>query len=139
MSSFYIAAHALILNSSNQLLVLKRSLQNDYMPLKWDLPGGTVELGETVEEALKRELKEEANISIEVMRPLYVYTNLSQIPERQTVQIVFLCNFLGGEIHLNPEEHDAYKWIDYNEIFSLECIAYLDNFVHQFSSLNSIL
>ena len=128
MSIFYIAAHALVVNKDGYILITKRSSKNDYMPLKWDIPGGTVEVGETVEETLVRELLEETHLDVVPIRPIYAYTNLSQIPNRQTVQIIFLCKYLGGDIVLNPEEHDEYQWINCSDLKNFECIAFLDAF-----------
>jgi 8-oxo-dGTP diphosphatase len=61
MNKFFIAGHALI-RKGEEYLVLKRSERNDYMPLKWDIPGGIVEMGETVEQAVIREVKEETGL-----------------------------------------------------------------------------
>ncbi len=139
MSIFFVAAHALVVNSEKKVLVTKRAKCNDYMPLKWDIPGGTVEPGETVEEALIRELKEETNIAIVPLHPVYVYSNLSQLPKRQTVQIVFTCKYIEGEITLNPEEHDEYRWIDFSELKNLECIAFLDDLKARYKSIYALL
>lgn len=128
MSIFYVAAHALVENEDGRILITKRSSLNDYMPLKWDIPGGTVEVGETVEEALIRELLEETQLNVLPIRPIYAYSNLSQIPNRQTVQIIYLCKYLSGDIVLNPEEHNEYKWINRSELRNFECIAFLDAF-----------
>lgn len=129
MSIFYVAAHALVINDENKVLVTRRSLNNDYMPHFWDIPGGTVEDGETVEEALIRELQEETTLKIKPLEPIYAYSNLSQLPNRQTVQIVYKCKYEKGEVKLNPLEHDDYKWIDYSEIKNLKCIAFLSELV----------
>ncbi len=132
MSIFYVAAHALIINEDNKVLVLKRSSLNDYMPHKWDIPGGTVEVGETVEEALVRELKEETNIKIHPLYPIYAYSNLSQLPKRQTVQIVYKCEYINSAITLNPREHEEYKWVSYDKIKELDCIAFLDELIKNY-------
>lgn len=139
MSIFYVAAHAIVLNSKNQLLVTKRAKCNDYMPLKWDIPGGTVEVGETVEEALVRELQEETNIHVIPNKPVYIYTNLSQLPQRQTEQIVFTCSYIEGEITLNPREHQEYRWINYEELDALDCIAFLDELKKKIKSIDELL
>lgn len=55
MVKFYVAVHALI-GHNGKYLATRRSSLNDYMPLKWDIPGGYVEPGETMEQALVREL-----------------------------------------------------------------------------------
>lgn len=132
MSIFFVAAHALVVNNENKVLVMKRSACNDYMPLTWDIPGGTVEIGETVEQALIRELKEETGIDIAPLNPIYAYSNLSQLPERQTVQLVYACKYKGGDIILNPEEHEEYKWLNYSEICKLDCISFLAGLLNNF-------
>ena len=126
MSIFYIAAHALIVNEENKVLTLRRSSTNDYKPLFWDIPGGTVEVGERVEEALIREIKEETSLIIEPIKPIYVYSNLDQVPKRQTAQIIYLCKLVSGKVVLNPEEHDEYNWVDYNKIKDQQNIAFLE-------------
>ncbi len=56
---------AVIVNSQNEILLLKRS-NKILNPGKWDLPGGTLEKAETLEEALTREIQEETGLKIEV-------------------------------------------------------------------------
>lgn len=55
-------ADAAILNEKNELLIAIRSV--DPGKGKWDLPGGFVDIGETLEQALERELKEELGLSL---------------------------------------------------------------------------
>ena len=136
MSIFYVAAHALVVDNEKKVLVMKRSSCNDYMPLFWDIPGGTVEVGETVEKALIRELKEETNIDIEPLYPIFAYSNLSQLPKRQTVQLVYTCKFKGGNIVLNPNEHEDYKWMNYSDIRNLRCIAFLESLLDHYELFN---
>lgn len=136
MTEFYMAAHALI-RKDDLFLVTRRSEINDYMPLKWDIPGGFVEAGEPMEVALKREIKEETNINAIVDKVLYIYSNLSQLPKKQVFQAVYLCDYSDGEIKLNPEEHDQYAWIKKEKLIALDTIAFLESFLKQqiFSTL----
>lgn len=133
MSIFYVAVHALVRNNENKVLVTKRAKCNDYMPLKWDIPGGTVEEGETVEEALIRELKEETKIDIKPIKLIYAYSNLSQLPTRQTIQLVYTCEFRDGAVILNREEHEEYKWVEYSELKHMDCIAFLRGLIENYN------
>ena len=130
MTAFYMAAHALI-RRDDLFLVTRRSAVNDYMPLKWDIPGGFVEPGEPMEEALKRELKEETNLTVRVDKVLYIYSNLSQLPKKQVFQAVYLCDYIDGEIKINPEEHDQYTWMKKEQLPALDAIAFLKAFLTQ--------
>jgi 8-oxo-dGTP diphosphatase len=127
MTLFYGAAHGLIANN-DRYLVTRRSATDDYMPLKWDLPGGTVDPGETMEEGLAREILEETKLAVAVDRVLYVYTNRATLPERQTYQAVYACNYLGGEIELDPADHEQYRWATKSEIADLDAMGFLSAF-----------
>ncbi|CAM5374844.1 DNA mismatch repair protein MutT [Streptomyces purpurascens] len=124
---FYGAAHALI-ERDGRFLVTRRSAVDDYMPLKWDLPGGTVDPGETLEDALVREVFEETKIKVDIERLLYAYTNLATLPERQTFQTVFLCRYVGGDVQLDPDDHDQFVWATKEDIDGLDAMGFLAGF-----------
>lgn len=132
MTKFFVAGHALI-ERENKYLVTRRSKLNTYMPLKWDIPGGIVEAGETIEEAIQREVIQETGLTIQVGHVIYVYANRDQLPFRQTFQIVYLCKYKGGEIHLDPREHDMYQWLDYNDISSVDTIDFLRELIESYN------
>lgn len=131
MTNFYVAGHALIERKS-KYLVTKRSKLSTYMPLKWDIPGGIVKPGETLEEAIYREVSEETKLTIQVGRVVYVYANRDQLPVRQTFQAVYLCKYKDGEVRLNPSEHDMYQWLDYNDIPTVDMIDFLRELVRSY-------
>ena len=100
---------------------------NDYMPLKWDVPGGTVEVGETVEGALQREVQEETGLEVKIGSPIHVFTVNN--PARPTIQIVFECKYISGEVKLDPEEHDQFEWLSIEEMKKIDAIAFLDDYL----------
>lgn len=99
----------------NKILVTQRS-EKMKLPLKWEFPGGKLEENESEIDCIKREIKEEINIEIEVLRKLsnsiYDYGNfkINLIP--------FIAKHILGEIKLT--EHRDYKLLQRKELLSLD-------------------
>lgn len=104
-----------IIRMNNKILVTQRSEQMK-LPLKWEFPGGKLEEGENVIECIKREIKEEINIEIEVLKQLsnsifdYGSFTINLIP--------FLSKYVSGEIILS--EHNDYKLLEKSELLQLD-------------------
>lgn len=84
-----------------KLLLVKRAIEpfRDY----WVLPGGHVEYGETVEKAIKREMKEELGVNVKIEGLLGVYSDPKRDPRCHTVSVTFLLKKERGQIRLNGE------------------------------------
>jgi 8-oxo-dGTP diphosphatase len=71
----------------------------------WEPPGGVLEHGETIEEALRREVLEETGLEIEPGPLTGVYQNMT----RHIVALVFRCSAVGGQLVENDEVR-AFRW-----------------------------
>lgn len=98
--SSLLAVDGIILKNA-QILLVKRAIY----PFvgSYELPGGHVEYGETVENAIKREMKEELGISVKIKKLIGVYSNLKRDPRYHTVAIVYLLKKGKGKIRLSKE------------------------------------
>ena len=82
----------------------------------WEFPGGKIEEGETPQEALVREIKEELNVEIEVGELLDVVEY--DYPNFHLSLDCFICKIKSGELVLN--EHEAAKWLTKETLDSVE-------------------
>ena len=82
----------------------------------WEFPGGKIEPGETPQEALVREIKEELDIEIEVKD--YLETVEYDYPEFHLSMDCFFCTIRSGELVL--KEHEAAKWLTAETLESVE-------------------
>lgn len=69
----------------------------------WVLPGGHVDYGEKVEEALWREMEEELGIKVRIKKLIGVYSDPKRDPRYHTVSVVYLCQKTKGKIRLSNE------------------------------------
>jgi 8-oxo-dGTP diphosphatase len=82
----------------------------------WEFPGGKMEVGETPEEALVREIREELSAEISVGELLT--TVEYDYPAFHLTMHCFLCTLVGEALHLN--EHEAARWLTMNELDSVQ-------------------
>ncbi|AEC02429.1 (deoxy)nucleoside triphosphate pyrophosphohydrolase [Parasphaerochaeta coccoides] len=85
------------------------------MACRWEFPGGKVEDGESSEEALVREIREELDSVISVDR--YIMTVEHAYHSFSLTMHAYLCTLVEGELSL--EEHLAFRWLDKDSLFSV--------------------
>ena len=95
---FRIGVFALIFDDQGRIL-LGRRRDIDW----WNLPGGGMEKGETVDETLQREVLEETTLEVEVERLVGVYSK----PQKQEVVLTFRCRIIGGTLQPTEELRES--------------------------------
>jgi nucleoside triphosphatase len=104
-------------NERGDYLLCRMPRDRGVFPGEWGLPGGGVEPGETLEEALRREIREELGLELSELAPLHfteaTYPKLFADGSRREVHMIFLlfeCRAMAGEPRLSAE-FDAADWV----------------------------
>jgi 8-oxo-dGTP diphosphatase len=105
-SQFTIGVFGMIFDEQNRILLCHRR-DHDL----WNLPGGALESGEAPWDGVKREVKEETALDVEVTKLAGVYSK----PEKDDMVFSFVCKIIGGQITLNDEADQ----IEYFEVEKL--------------------
>ena len=106
---------AIIKNGEGKILITQRNLKKSQGGL-WEFPGGKIEKGETREEAIIREIKEELTIEINVES--YLGEKVFEYPEKSINLIALNCRVKSGNIYLT--EHEEARWVEKAELNSFE-------------------
>lgn len=113
-----IAVKALVVNHEGKVLLLRKSnddLRHSGNSGKYNLPGGKINVGETITDALAREVKEETGLKITNtnLQPFFAgdWRPVVHSEQLQIIGMFFVCHDWEGEVVLN-DEHDAYVWIN---------------------------
>lgn len=120
-------ALAIIVNNDNQILLLKRNPNIEmWQPGKWALVGGGVDDGETPEEAVKREIKEETGLIIDTFKEMFKIQR-----DSNNIEYIFLCKYDGDpyDIRLNIE-HINYGWYFPEEMKFLDHVPNLIDYIN---------
>lgn len=97
-----------IIRKGDKILIVKRSTDSSFQPSRWELPGGKLDHGEELKEALTREVKEETSIDICVHG--IIDTCHFMKDQIWITVITYLCDHKEGDVELS-QEHDEHRWI----------------------------
>ncbi|MBI1920379.1 MAG: (deoxy)nucleoside triphosphate pyrophosphohydrolase [Geobacter sp.] len=126
-----------IIEKEGKVLAAQRSERMSH-PLKWEFPGGKLHEGESLEDCLVREIREELGIEVQ---PLVSLPPLVHHYDHISVELLpFICRIVQGEIVLH--EHSEVSWLEPEELSSLDWVeadvpvfrSYLDALERRVSS-----
>jgi len=119
MPTHIVAVGGIVENEQGEILLVKTPLRG------WEFPGGQVEVGENLIDALHREILEESGIETSVSHMIGVYSNTSSykwfdgITDVPTKLIIdFVCKPIGGEL-ITSEETTATSWVPKDQVLAL--------------------
>ena len=107
---------AAIIKKDDKIFITKRSY-GEFIDM-WEFPGGKVEVGETQEEALIREIEEELELDITNLN--YLTTVEYYYPSFHLIMHCFICEICGGTLSLNA--HNDAKWVSLEQLASQKWI-----------------
>jgi len=108
---------ALIVNDKNETLLQKRTSKSRNGAGFWSKPGGGVEFGEKVEDTVKRELKEELGIDVEIIKFLCFTDDILKSDNQHWITLNYLAKIIGGEVqNLEPEKHEEVRWFSLDSL-----------------------
>lgn len=105
---------AAIIKSGNKVFITERG--HGEFKGKWEFPGGKIELGETGEEAIAREIKEELKSTVKVLK---FFGEINDVHGDRCFNIKFyICELVDGNLELT--EHLASKWVEPKDIMAAD-------------------
>ena len=112
--SHSVSVAGVVIDADGRVLVIKRRDNG-----QWEAPGGILELDETLEQGVQREVKEETGIQVTVNGLTGVYKNMN----RGIVALVYRCSIAAGHPRTSSETTSV-RWVDRDQIDILMSPAY---------------
>jgi ADP-ribose pyrophosphatase YjhB (NUDIX family) len=109
-----VSVAGVIIDDHGQALLVQRR-DNHH----WEPPGGVLEPGETIQDCLRREVREETGLDVEPVAITGIYQNMT----RDIIALVFRCKITGGDLAAN-EEAAAFRWASETDVTTLAAEAY---------------
>ena len=119
-NSLVVAVTAVVTNDQGELLLQKRT-DNDL----WGLPGGAMNIGESIGRAVVREVKEETRLEVEPTGVVGIYSDPGHViaytngEVRQEFSICFTARIVGGELAVGDQESTEVRFVNRSELDAL--------------------
>jgi len=114
-----IGVGAVIEDEAGRILLVKhRPEREGFWQGKWICPGGELELGETIEEGIRREVKEETQLEIELVKPLTPFDRIVQSNDSTSLHVIYidyLARVTGGELKTGSDIGEAI-WMEKEQL-----------------------
>lgn len=140
---FHIGIKALITNGNGEILLLKSGpAEQKHTNVEfWDLPGGRIKAGASIEDTLKREIEEELGVSGQHVEVGEVFdASISKFKASKTkdlglMLIVYHCRLNGAQEFRLSDEHSEWKWFPTGEAKGLLGVKFAQGFLDKLDLL----
>ncbi len=114
-TSIMVGVGAVIEDRANRILLVKHTRKRGgFWQGKWICPGGELELGETIENGIRREVKEETQLEIDLLTPLPPFDRIVRSDDRVMLHVIyidFMARLAGGELKPGSDVGEA-VWVE---------------------------
>lgn len=107
---------AALIKKDGKILIAKRATGDENTLDKWEFPGGKVELNESEECAIEREIKEEFEMNIKANK--FIINNVCEYPNRTIDLRLYDCEYVNGEFKLH--DHFEYAWVNIENLLDYD-------------------
>lgn len=120
---YHLTVLGVIARPDGTFLITKRVMTKAWAPGAWEVSGGAAQAGETSEEAVRREVKEETGLDVSLAEGGYLFTYRRDNPDEGDNYFVdvyrFRMDVAEADVHLQEEETDGYRFATAEEIAAL--------------------
>jgi 8-oxo-dGTP diphosphatase len=114
-----VAVGAVIEDDGGRILLVKHKQERGgYWQGKWICPGGELEFGEEIEEGIKREVKEETNLEVDLVTPLVPFDRIVKVDGKTSLHVIYIdyvARLVDGELKVGSDAGEA-LWVDKKSI-----------------------
>ncbi len=126
MDAWRIIVVAVIQNTDGEYLICKKPARRGVFPGQWAVPGGGIEPGERMVDALRREVREEVGLEVEAIKPLFFkdgeYPKLYPDGSQQDIYMIFLlfsCLASSSEVRVG-DEFEEFAWVKPDDLLGYD-------------------
>lgn len=107
-----------VFDGQEKVFLPRRAASKKFLPGVRELPGGHIDFGEDPVDGLKREIKEEFAMDIEVGDPFFVFTYTNHVKGSHSIEVIYFARFTSAleNIKLNPEDHSDFGWFTEDDL-----------------------
>lgn len=110
-----------VIEGEPSILVAKRAETKKFLPGKFELPGGHIDFGESPEDGLKRELKEELDYDVTIGGLFSAFTYVNEIKGSHSVELLYFAQPTDGSFPtVNSDDHSEILWVNKDSISIVE-------------------
>lgn len=127
---FSLSVKMIVQDDRGNCLLLKRSMASKGNPGKWDFPGGKMDTGETFDQALLREVREETGLEATITG--VAGTAYSESPTHRVIYLIMEGRAQPGDVLLS-DEHEQYAWVEAAQLHEMDVVRQFKATVDEYS------